>query len=612
MIYHNIAPFLLILTFISYISSTYVIVNLDSKTSGSEFSQISVGLQSFMSNNHMANYQMESYSPVYKEPYEFEKKARGDMVLDEAYAVIINTMKFYDDGKEMENYEVSSLIGDGIIPNNYYSGHSSLGESIINCAYINLSPRYLNKSLTFKAKSVVNSKKHNFGIDDNDNMIIFEIDNTTMEIKDVEKFSKYYDNGNTTVDNVSIKKLFFPKPLYTTEPFQLLCAVLTNGTILTFRVVDNENTILSISLENKFDLKDATQTVTQITYNTEYYFISTSTGLYKYSRNGNELTTIVSSLPIKDIIINKNSLYAITLYGMHIYELNATSFPISPYLSHMYLEKFDYVLYEKDEPNSTYFVGVVVDNQPMAMIPEVLIEFIANGDLELAPKVNKVFVSHFSISIKDIATDPTTYYSYLYDRQNKNLYVITRSIPNFQDSFNYILNLNQDIVGEVSDSDYLSFVSFEDNVDEQILIIQTQSTLHLVGRVTRLNQGLSCEFKDIGKFVQTFTIGTDCSRLNEDGTFELKGCEQTWNYSVIITAEKRKLAGLWVFVVVIIIAVIAVVGGTIYCVFRKKNKSTTVKEVQIQEGSYQNESNQKENYNKQGAEMVEINIDNKI
>ena len=265
-----------------------------------------------------------------------------------------------------------------------------------------------------------------------------------------------------------------------------------------------------------------------------------------------------------------------------------------------------------DDPESTYFVGVVVDNHPLAMIPEVLIEFIANGDLEKAPKVNKVFTTHSSISIQDIATDPKTYYSYIYDRENRNLYVITRSIPNFQDSFNYVINLSKDIIGEVSDSDYLSFVSFEDNVDEQILTIQTKSTLHLVGRVSRTTQALSCEFKDIGKFVQTFTIGTDCSKLNEDGTYELKGCEQVWNYSVIIKAEKRKLAGLWLFIAVLIVAVIAVIAGTIYCVFRKKNKSTTVKEVQIQEGSYQNESNQKENYQKQGAEMVEINIDNKI
>ena len=610
MTYSPIAQFLLLLYFLPFTSSSYVIVNLDSRTSGSMFTEVSFGLQSFMVNNHVADYEIESYSPVYKEPYEFEKKAKGSMLLDEAYAVIINTMKFYDDGKEMENYEVTSYIGGDIIPYNYYSGHSSLGESIIDCSYVNLSPQYINKSLTFKAKSVVNSKKHNFAIDDNDNMIIFEIDNTTMEIKDVEKFSKYYTD--TSIDNLSIKKLFFPKPLYTSESFQLLCAVLANGTILTFKVIDNENTTLSLSLENKFNLDTETQTITQITYNTEYYFISSSQGLYKYSRNGKELTTIVSSLPIKDIIINKNTIYALTAYGMHIYEIGSTSFSLTPYLSHNYLEKFDYVSYENDDPESTYFVGVVVDNHPFAMIPEVLIEFIANGDLEKAPKVNKVFTTHSSISIQDIATDPKTYYSYIYDRENRNLYVITRSIPNFQDSFNYVINLSKDIIGEVSDSDYLSFVSFEDNVDEQILTIQTKSTLHLVGRVSRTTQALSCEFKDIGKFVQTFTIGTDCSKLNEDGTYELKGCEQVWNYSVIIKAEKRKLAGLWLFIAVLIVAVIAVIAGTIYCVFRKKNKSTTVKEVQIQEGSYQNESNQKENYQKQGAEMVEINIDNKI
>ena len=158
MTYSPIAKFLLLLYFLPFTSSSYVIVNLDSRTSGSMFTEVSFGLQSFMVNNHVADYEIESYSPVYKEPYEFEKKAKGSMLLDEAYAVIINTMKFYDDGKEMENYEVTSYIGGDIIPYNYYSGHSSLGESIIDCSYVNLSPQYINKSLTFQAKSVVNSK----------------------------------------------------------------------------------------------------------------------------------------------------------------------------------------------------------------------------------------------------------------------------------------------------------------------------------------------------------------------------------------------------------------------------------------------------------------------
>ena len=600
--------FLLLISFTLSQNSIYVVVNLDEKTSGQDYSQLSNSLQTFVSGN-LGTYSLSDNPPLQGTPLKFDKEKTASFTFNETYSVIINTLQFLKEGAELSNYEVTSYIGGNIIPHNYYSGHTSLGDSLIDCAYINNSPSYLNKSLSFKVKSVVNSKRYNFALNENDNIVIFEIDNSEIEVKNNSTFSTYYKpTDEKNFDTTKFSKLFMPRPSFISDSYKVLIAIQSDNKIYTFKIQEREGSDLVIEDEANFQITNSV-TINAVSLNNNYYYIATSDGIYKYIRTGGTSSKITSSngFAIKDIIVNKNTLYAITNKGMHIMDIETEQFDTTPYLPHQYLEKFDYVLYEKNDITSTYFVGIIVNNQPTLKVPEVIIELIANSDMEFYPKVNKVFMTNTSIDIKDVATDPKTYYSYIYDRTTKKLYVVTRSVPNFQDSFSYILDLSNDIIEGTNEDDYLSFVSFEDNEDEQILAIQTQTTVHLVGRVTRYTQALTCLFKNVGEYSQIFTSGVDCSSKNEAGIYQLKGCQQSYVFPVEVTEKKGKRTGLWVAVAIGIVVIIGIILGTLCFVFKKK---IPVREMQVQDGvSFNNQEIKKGHYSKPSSEMAVVPVE---
>ena len=600
--------FLLLISFTLSQNSIYVVVNLDEKTSGQDYSQLSNSLQTFVSGN-LGTYSLSDNPPLQGTPLKFDKEKTASFTFNETYSVIINTLQFLKEGAELSNYEVTSYIGGNIIPHNYYSGHTSLGDSLIDCAYINNSPSYLNKSLSFKVKSVVNSKRYNFALNENDNIVIFEIDNSEIEVKNNSTFSTYYKpTDEKNFDTTKFSKLFMPRPSFISDSYKVLIAIQSDNKIYTFKIQEREGSDLVIEDEANFQITNSV-TINAVSLNNNYYYIATSDGIYKYIRTGGTSSKIASSsrFAIKDIIVNKNTLYAITNKGMHIMDIETEQFDTTPYLPHQYLEKFDYVLYEKNDITSTYFVGIIVNNQPTLKVPEVIIELIANSDMEFYPKVNKVFMTNTSIDIKDVATDPKTYYSYIYDRTTKKLYVVTRSVPNFQDSFSYILDLSNDIIEGTNEDDYLSFVSFEDNEDEQILAIQTQTTVHLVGRVTRYTQALTCLFKNVGEYSQIFTSGVDCSSKNEAGIYQLKGCQQSYVFPVEVTEKKGKRTGLWVAVAIGIVVIIGIILGTLCFVFKKK---IPVREMQVQDGvSFNNQEIKKGHYSKPSSEMAVVPVE---
>ena len=601
--------FLLLISFALSDNSVYVVVNLDEKTSGQDYSQLSNNLQSFVAGN-LGTYTLSTNQPIKGTSVKVDKKKNTSFNFNETYSVIINTLQFLKEGADISNYAVTSYIGQSIIPHYYYAGHSTLGNSIIDCAYINTSPSYLNKSLTYKVNSVVNSKRYNFALDENDNIAIFEIDNTAIEIKGVSKFSSYYKStdGTKNYDATKFSKLFIPKVAFVSDTYKVLIAVKDDNSIFTFKLKEKDGSDLVIEDEQIFQISGSDITINAVSLDNNNYYIGTSNGIYRYIRTGGVVNQISTSneFAIKDLIANKNTVYAITSQGMHIMDIDKAVFATTPFLPHQYLEKFDYTLYEKNDITSTYFVGIVVNNQPKLKITEVIIELIANSDMEFYPKVNKVFMTNTSIDIKDIATDPKTYYSYIYDRTTKKLYVVTRSVPNFQDSFSYILDLSNDIREGTDEDDYLSFVSFEDNVDEQILAIQTKSTLHLVGRVTRFTQALTCVFKKAGEYSQIFTVGVDCSSKNEAGVYRLKGCQQNYIFDVEVNNTKEKRAGLWATVSIGIIIILGLIIGTIYYVFKKKVPMKVQEEDRVCDNN--NQGIKKGHYSKPSSEMAVVPV----
>lgn len=585
-------------------SPNYVVINLDSKTSGTDYSQISSGLRDYL-NANLADFPIKALDSVYSDKVEMQPNQYLALQINETYALIINTLKFYKDDTEINNYQVDAMIGTSNIPNNYYQGHDTEEEPDIDCIYQNLSPQYLNKSLDLNVRSVVTAKNYNFGLDENNHIVIFQINKETLEIQNKAKFNSVYSTNE--YNSQPFSKIFISQPHYFTET--ILYLIYQNNTIQLFKFNEGSNVAVSHIGTIQNSLLEGCE-IKQITHNDKFYFIATDQGLNIFSRADNNSFKTVCNGEITDLIVNNNTLYAIKKNdGLYFVDLSIQSdnYEATKIFSHTRLEKFDYALYEMDEKNSTYFVGIAVNNSPSEGIPEVLIELIAYGDYERSPKINKIFVTGTNINIKDIATDPYSYFSYIFDRETKKLYILTRTVPNFQDSLNYVIDLSEDIKtsSSISEDDYLYFVTPDGNEKEQIVSIKTGNTIHLVGKVNRETQSLTCNFKKKGNYLQSLTLGGDCSTYDSTTSkYVLTGCERNYFFSMVVKEEKRNRVGLWVALVIGIIITIGIIIVVVCYTFKRKSNLPREDRTNYSKGPTAEE--------KPKFEMMEANFDNKL
>ena len=590
-------------------SPNYVVINLDTKTSGTDYSQVSSSLREYL-NSHLADFQIQTLDSVYSDPIEVKPNQYITLQINETYALIINTMKFYKDGTEINNYRVGAMIGTSNIPYNYYQGHETNEDADIECIYKNESPQYLNKSIDINVRSVVTADNYNFGLDENNHVVIFQINRETLELQNKANFRSIYSTEEYNSEPLS--KIFISQPHFFKEKI-LFLVYPNNKKIVLFLFIVKQNIGVAVSYRGTIE-KNIPENceINQITHNDKFYFIATSQGLYIYSIVNVNSTQQVCTGEITDLLINKNTLYFIRKND-GLYLLDLSKQPEGYYevkiFSHTRLEKFDYALYEMDEENSTYFVGIAVNNSPSEGIPEVLIELIAHGDHEYSPKINKIFVTGTNINIKDIATDPYSYFSYIFDRDTKKLYILTRTVPNFQDSLNYVVDLSENIQNSSTSEvdDYLYFVTPDGDEKEQIVAIKTGNTIHLVGKVSRETQLLTCNFKKTGNYSQSLTLGGDCSTYDSTtSNYSLTGCERNYYFSMVVPEEivKRKRVGLWVALVIGIIITIAIVIGAVCYTFKKKSNLPPEDRIDYKKGPTAEE--------KPKLEMEEANFDNKL
>lgn len=589
-------------------SPNYVVINLDTKTSGTDYSQVSSSLREYL-NSNLADFPIQTLDSVYSDPIEIKPNQYISLQINETYALIINTMKFYKDGTEINNYRVGAMIGTSNIPYNYYQGHETEEDADIECIYKNESPQYINKSIDINIRSVVTADNYNFGLDENNHVVIFQINRETLELQNKAKFDSVYSSNH--FNSVQLSKIFISQPHFFKEKL-LYLVYPKNQEIKMFMFVTLENSNVVVStigvIENKI-LENCE--INQVTHNDKYHFFATTQGLYIFSRIDNNTVQHLFNDEITDLIINKNTLYFIHKNdGLYLLDLSRQpNYTAVRLFSHTRLEKFDYALYEMDEENSTYFVGITVNNSPSEGIPEVLIELIAHGEYEYSPKINKIFVTGTNINIKDIATDPYSYFSYIFDRDTKKLYILTRTVPNFQDSLNYVIDLSEDIQNSSTSEvdDYLYFVTPDGNEKEQIVSIKTGNTIHLVGKVNRETQLLTCNFKKTGNYSQSLTLGGDCSTYDSTTSkYSLTGCERNYYFSMVVPEEivKRKRVGLWVALVIGIIITIAIVIGAVCYTFKKKSNLPSEDRIDYTKGPTAEE--------KPKLEMEEANFDNKL
>ena len=596
---------ILMLASLAFCEKDFSIVNLDDQTSGNDASFLSDSMTNYYQNNK-ATYQVEEVEQEEVKKLTLQGKNIVTLVMAEIYSVIIDTMQFLDKNrKPIENYSLSTIISNEIIPQNYYQGHNSTEDNLFTtCKYYNGAPAFQTATINRNVSSVVNSQFHNFWISENK--------------VQVSQLSSNYELLNVTDitinDFTNPEKLFYPQPYYhlgTGSPYIFIVGTnSTNNntkTLILSQILEETKSMIKLSEFAALNCSDFCGAITSITYDSNYFFVSSSSGLHYYNRNDLSRTDDNTTGSIKDIIVNKNVLYAITNEGVRIFQIRTLKWDGSNIFNHGRLVKFDYVLYDRKISDSTYFVGISVDNDPPKN-REVLIELIASEYYETNPKINKIILSSSQIKVEDIATDNYNYYSYILDRESKNLYLITRGTPNFRNSFNYKVDLSKEIasVPETSNNDFLFLLS--DNVSENApnLGIKTGSSLYVFGPIIHDTQALRCVFLEKGEYYQTFRVGEDCSKSNEPG---LKGCEKQVTFKLSID-EKRNFVGVWVVLVIVIVVVITLIVFTVFCFLRKRSrKASAVNTVIVKERNQEMPEVKGEGTHEV---LEEINLDNKL
>lgn len=601
-------------------SKIYGIVNLDSKTTGSDVNLLSQNLQNEY-NNKRADFTVSQHTTTKKEEIKIRANSSKTVLeMDESQHLIINSNKFYHAKNQSEifNYKINAYIDKGIVPENYYNGYTSITNTpnVLSCNYNNTIPIFGFSNITLKLQSVVNTPLWNFGLDDSKHIKCFKIgDNFEIIAPEIEGFS----------DQSNYEQLFYPTSILSITGYSKLFAIRNNnnnGKYIDMFDINNSDSKCSLSFHKTSEINS--NKINQIaTSGSNIYVATGDIGLVKISDSQN-INFENSPQNITDIILNSKTLYAIN--GGHLseasdkkglYIFNSSDFiheTPTQYLSHPYLVKFDVLLDDYNNHSSTHYIGIVVDNHPNEKYPEILIELIINSDLESFPKINKIFLTNQDIYINDIVTDIYSYYSYILDKTNKQLYTLTRGIPNFQDSFSYVRSLEEILTNEFAE-DHLSIITLPNQVNALLIHEQNQSFVAM--DLIKFSQTLECVFHKGGEYIEKVTEGYDCS-TNMDGKYELKICLNDVEFYINVTEEEpRNRAGLWVALVIGIIVIVFIIGGVLYFTFSRKRKSEH-KDIEIQQNESQKQRDtqevdyQKGNVDdKAGIEIEEANFDNK-
>jgi hypothetical protein len=232
------------------------------------------------------------------------------------------------------------------------------------------------------------------------------------------------------------------------------------------------------------------------------------------------------------------------------------------------------VLYDNTNRESSYFVGIVVDNHPNQNINEILIELYASKDFELTPKYNHVFVTQKDISVDNIVTDKYSYFTYIFD--SKKIYMLSRSVPVFQIGYSYLLSISSSTASSISiiaRSDYVAGIENSANYFRDILVDEG-SSYKLLSNLNRTNPNLICSVNKSGILYEYLVFRDDCSEYNNKGQWEYRQCLRKMYYIFDIETieDKIKRIGIWIGLVLAIIVIIIIILYVVCCLFKRNRK----------------------------------------
>lgn len=573
--------FLLFFIQFSIIKANLIVINLDTGKESEDKNLISNYLKNPRYNMSIT-YKSKLDKTLFFETLQMTTKKKINMRLgDEAFDSVIDTITFLYGESYLKTF-INFNIDSSIIPRNYYeniiesildikkrnydygtSEPNNFSKYDVSCNYYNEKPYFNFSNFDFNYMKVVPGTKFNYALDLNGYLKVFEFD----KFLNIKEYNLSLFNDPNKGYGISFINLILASPVFTTE--EILFAITSQNKIYAYSVKDKTNTLF-FQFINKIENIPSSNRITQISFNKNYFFISTMSNLFWYNRkNISEYDSIQGNFT--DILVNNRSLYTMNSEGFQIYNISNLKEVLFVF-EHKYLSKFDYVLHDNTDKNSSYFIGIFVDNHPSINVNEILIELIANGDYEFSPKFNHVFITQKDISVKNILTDKFSYFTYIFD--NNKLYMLTRSVPVFQIGYSYLLDLpsiNINSLSILARNDYEIGIENKANYFRDI-ILNEENSFKLLSNLSRNNPRLICSVKTSGLLYEYLVKRNDCSDYNSNGVWEFKLCleERYYPFDVELIKDKIINAGFWIAIGIFIVVIFCIIIYVFCCLFKRK------------------------------------------
>jgi hypothetical protein len=469
------------------------------------------------------------------------------------------------------NYTIYSGIDDYIIPHDYFKNGTFNYQCLppndctpmLDCLYFNKNPHYSYG--TFNNLSVdrfVSFKDYNFGISSNSSGIqVISLVNFTFGYQTLDTFLSNHQDLTYT-DGVTFSHIHASTPQF--EDHDYLIGESNNGTLYIYQLESRSNVSFSMnyyakvnqSVINMLDYKqvDVYKNLL-ILGGDEGFVIANRTDPY-FSNWG--IVFKGNWIKVKDFIVNNKTVYIIEKdFGLRVFDLVKMEFSNFEF-QHPGMVKFDYSL---DQQTGIYYVGIIIDNSPPE-INEVLIELIVHpeDDMEYTPHINQVFTSKNKYPSSNIVTDQFYGYTYLFDSQNLNIYIISRYNLEKYNFYSYKLDLKDYIIRNFKDlapTNTLYILSDARPGGVGSLLLQNNDDYIIVRDFSHPPNTLTCMFNTEGDYEISVTHDKYCSNLALNGPSELDKCNTKLAWVINVHAEdKGLLLGVLGFIIILIVLVI--------------------------------------------------------
>lgn len=564
------------------------------------------------------------------------------LLLESSAGIYINNIQITEDQVLLSpgiDFTINATIDSSVIPADYFFYDSFSNDNSMDfnttikfsCQYNNPGPSYTKTVLrNLTLSNIVISPNYNFGLIAGKTgiqilaMQNFNLNYTTLDAIMTPNLSNNINPANATnatnvtnktninskTDNLNFTSLFFVNQNYLNN-YNLIG--FTNDSVMHIFNITDDGVNFSASIYGICSPKNiSVSNITNIgIYKDSFVISSLKNGLTFIKLNGTVGKTISNfTLPTgvvipvnaNDMIINNQTIYVIAKnYGMLIFQPDNFTFS-NYYFNHTRLAKFDYLasIY-------SYFVGISVDNDPTNNVPEFFIELIVNIYNELNPLVNKIYISQKNLIVDDYATDTTSGLTYIFDRVNLNLIVLTRGIPNIVDNFNYKIDLSSPAFYNFHTGDGMGKICLlaDNGPSNSAVIIHNMNDYVGVGIFNPATTTLLCNFTDAGQYQFGFYTQGDCSA--NDASMIYTACMYNVTYTLDVGGSKLNLTGLWIVLALLLVIIIVIVVFVLCCRRACCKKGPSKASIENSDGVYTKQ--QSKHYNADN-DMMEVHVSN--